>query len=72
MKTTQPLLIDTPESLSPKLKFLIRNGLTSKATSKSWWTCDLTNPPQKGGGRNEAEAVIDWCEKNQVKHYSIE
>lgn len=72
MPTHQPLLIDVEECLSPKLKFLIKHGLSTKNTSKSRWNCKLSVPPKKGAGRTEEDAIIDWCVKNKVTHYNLE
>lgn len=72
MPTHQPLLIDVGECLSPKLKFLLRHGLVTKNTSKSRWRCNLATPPKKGSGRTEEDAIIDWCNKNGIKHYNLE
>lgn len=74
MKKKQPvqsLLIDVPENLSPKLQFLKEQGLFTKKTSKSRWKCEPVDAPQKGVGRNEEDAIIDYCEKNQIKYYKL-
>lgn len=57
--TQQLDLIDVPESLSPKLKFLIANKLVSKKTSNTWWKIRLETKPKDGGGRTEYDAIID-------------
>ncbi len=71
-KPEQVLLLDVPEHLSPKLLFLRAHNLATKRTSNSRWRCDVSNAPKPGVGRNEEDAIIDWCQKNKINHYNIE
>lgn len=69
---TQALLLDVPEHLSPKLLFLKAHNLATKQTSKGRWKCDIANAPAQGRGRNEEDAITDWCNKNKIRHYKLE
>lgn len=87
-------LFDIPESLSPKLVWLKKQGLVtsyhaeyadggeSPETGEDIypWTCSQQHPPAHGTisqgiigvGRNETDAILDYCKRTGLVHYSIE
>lgn len=71
MKPTQPLLIDVPECLSPKLKWLAKFGLTTRKTSRGRYKCEGNEHMITGKGRTEADAIWDSAMKNGIKHFLL-
>lgn len=92
MKTSLFADDEIPESLSPKLAWLKKHGLTTHflppeeslelrecpETGETIypWRCGISHPEfgfavPYGVGETEADAIIDYCRKNDLPHYSI-
>lgn len=56
---------------SPKLAFIKKHDLRVVKLDSGRWRCWLTDQTF-GVGATEAEAIIDFCIKTGIKHYSLE
>lgn len=63
------LFPDLPESLSPRLAWLERHGLTTRKLESGRWECAL-DEENWARGEDEDEAVIAFCLKTKLAHYS--
>ena len=62
-------LFQLPPSLSPKLAWLRKHNLTVIHPESAKFECVLDDE-NFGKGATEEEAIIDFCVKTQMKHYS--
>ncbi len=54
--------------LSPRLAWLRRHGLILRQRPSGLWECVLDDE-NRGVGRNEDEATIDFCLKTKLPHF---
>lgn len=65
------LLFDIPTSLSPKLAWLERHGLTTKRQENGSWLCILDDENFSKGATDE-EACAEFCIEHRLRHWSEE
>lgn len=63
------LFPDLPQSLSPKLAWLERHGLVLVKLPSGRWECAL-DEENYARGESEEEAIIEFCVKTKMAHYS--
>ena len=63
------LFPDLPPTLSPRLAWLTRYGLTLRRISESRYVCAL-DENTFGQGETEEEAICDFCVKTRMAHYN--
>lgn len=63
------LFPDLPQSLSPKLAWLERHGLVLVKLPSGRYECAL-DEENYGRGEDEEEAVVAFCVKTKMRHYS--
>lgn len=63
------LFPDLPESLSPKLAWLARYGLTTRRLESGRWECAL-DEENWARGEDEEEAIVSFCVKTGLGHYN--
>ncbi len=73
-------LFDIPYSPSPKLAWLRKHNLETAYDSglvdvygeKEPWSCYKFNSDNMTIGETEIEAILRYCEKYNLKHWSLE
>lgn len=78
---------ELPESLSPKLAWLRKHGITTKERPALEFSLSMSDHPKYypwvcgaldgmvepyGVGETEDDAIWDYCHKNDLTHYSLE
>ncbi len=64
-------LFPVPESLSPKLVWLAKHRLHTKDMS-GYWLCRNGGWTKSAKGDTEDEAIIDYCARHGLKHWTLE
>ncbi len=62
-------LFDIPQSLSPRLAWLQRHGLTLTKLESGRYECAL-DEETFARGEDEDEAIVNFCVKTRLPHYS--
>ena len=65
-------LFPVPEVLSPKLAWLRKHGLTAERIGPDVFRCRNSAHTLTGEGQTEADAILDYCERHHLTHYSLE
>jgi len=68
-----PDLFEIPESPSPKLVWLKKHRLSLNFIEHSQdWMCCNAGYTWQGRGKTEDEAILDYCERHGLKHWTLE
>ena len=59
------------ESLSPKLAWLKKHRLMTKEVA-GLWLCQNAGQTYSTCAETEAEAILGYCEKYSLKHWTLE
>ena len=62
-------LFDLPVSLSPRLAWLERHGLTLTRLESGRYECAL-DAETFARGEDEEEAIVNFCVKTKLRHYA--
>lgn len=65
-------LFEVPENLSPKLAWLKKHRLKTADHGKDGWVCRNGGWTKVATGDTEDEAIVDYCERHNLKHWSLE
>lgn len=68
--SSQDELIPFEESLSPRLKFLRENHLRVYNDGQ-FWICRNAGYTREVSADSEDNAIIAYCEKYNIRHYSL-
>lgn len=65
-------LFEVPEVLSPKLAWLKKHRLKVFDNSPKGWMCRNAGWTKNASGDTEDEAILDYCERHNLKHWTLE
>lgn len=64
-------LFEVPEVLSPKLAWLKKHRLKVFDNSPKGWMCRNAGWTKNASGDTEDEAILDYCERHNLKHWTL-